>query len=214
VSLWTAIHPPPTPSPREQGSLDVGDFLPLEVKFFEDCISENEIELQKLNIEIKLENTLQGGGLVLIDRDRMKRVVVNIVNNAAKYMDSECGIARVNAHIAKYERLTGKYVNEAKSESITVRGLELQKDSRRVFINGTEINMAHKEFDLLLFLLQNPNRVFGREELFERIWGVDSLGDAATVTVHIARIREKIESNPSNPQYIETVWGAGYRFRA
>jgi len=73
--------------------------------------------------------------------------------------------------------------------------------------------MAQKEYELLLFLVQNPNRVFGREELFERIWGLDSLGDAATVTVHIARIREKIEADPSNPQYIETVWGAGYRFR-
>lgn len=122
-------------------------------------------------------------------------------------------IARVNAHITKYERLTGKN-GAANNGTIIVRGLELQKDSRRVFVNGTEINMAQKEFDLLLFMLQNPNRVFNREELFDRIWGVDSLGDAATVTVHIARIRDKIESNPSNPQYIETVWGAGYRFRA
>jgi DNA-binding response OmpR family regulator len=73
--------------------------------------------------------------------------------------------------------------------------------------------MAQKEYELLLFMIQNPNRVFGREELFERIWGFDSLGDAATVTVHIARIREKVESDASNPQYIETVWGAGYRFR-
>jgi DNA-binding response OmpR family regulator len=78
-----------------------------------------------------------------------------------------------------------------------VRGLEIQKDSRRVFVNGTEVNLAVKEFELLLFLVQNPNRVFGREELFEKVWGLDSLGDAATVTVHIARIREK--SKPTRP---------------
>lgn len=122
-------------------------------------------------------------------------------------------VARVNAHISKYERLKNKYSNKSQTETITVRGLEIQKDSRRVFVNGKEINMAQKEYELLLFMLQNPNRVFGREELFERIWGLDSLGDTATVTVHIARIREKIETDPSNPQYIETVWGAGYRFR-
>jgi len=122
-------------------------------------------------------------------------------------------VARVNAHISKYERLKNKYGSEGRNAVITIRGLEIQKDSRRVFVNGKEVNMTQKEFELLLFLAQNPNRVFGREELFERIWGLDSLGDAATVTVHVARIREKIEADPSNPQYIETVWGAGYRFR-
>lgn len=122
-------------------------------------------------------------------------------------------VARVNAHIAKYERLKTKYGNNDTNSSIIVRGLEIQKDSRRVYVNGTEVNLAAKEFELLLFLVQNPNRVFGREDLFEKVWGLDSLGDAATVTVHIARIREKIETDPSNPQYIETVWGAGYRFR-
>lgn len=122
-------------------------------------------------------------------------------------------VARAKAHIAKYERLKSKYNGDNRSSVLAVRGLEMQKDSRRVFVDSREVNMAQKEFDLLLFLLQNPNRVFGREELFEKIWGLDSLGDAATVTVHIARIREKIEADPSNPQYIETVWGAGYRFR-
>ncbi|MCX8129498.1 MAG: response regulator transcription factor [Clostridia bacterium] len=123
-------------------------------------------------------------------------------------------VARVNAHIQKYERLKSKYGgNDIKGSSLTVRGLEIQKDSRRVFVNGKEVNLAQKEFELLLFLVQNPNRVFDREELFEKIWGLDALGDASTITVHVARIREKIESTPSNPQYIETVWGAGYRFR-
>jgi DNA-binding response OmpR family regulator len=122
-------------------------------------------------------------------------------------------VARVNAHISKYVRLKNKYGNDGNTVSIVIRGLEIQKDSRRVFIGGKEVNLAQKEFDLLVFLAQNPNRVFGREDLFEKLWGLDSLGDAATVTVHIARIRDKIEPLASNPQYIETVWGAGYRFR-
>ena len=122
-------------------------------------------------------------------------------------------VARVKSHLQNYERLKNKFVNEPKNKNIIIRGLEINKSSRQVFINGKEVSLPQKEFELLLYMAQNPNRVFGREELFERIWGLDSLGDNATVTVHIARIREKIESNPSNPQYVETVWGAGYRVR-
>ncbi|NMA69429.1 MAG: response regulator transcription factor [Desulfitobacterium sp.] len=123
-------------------------------------------------------------------------------------------VARVKAHIENYERLKERFSNGIKKRpSIVIRGLKVEKDSRRVFINDQEVNLAQKEFDLLLFLAENPNRVFGREELFEKIWGLESLGDSATVTVHIARIREKIEMDPSKPQYIQTVWGAGYRFR-
>lgn len=123
-------------------------------------------------------------------------------------------VARVNAHLVNYERLKQKFnQNNTRKKALSIRGLKIETDSRRVFINNQEVNLAQKEFDLLNFLAQNPNRVFNREELFERIWGLDSLGESATVTVHIARIREKIESDPSNPQYIETVWGAGYRFR-
>jgi two-component system OmpR family response regulator len=102
---------------------------------------------------------------------------------------------------------------KGESSVITIRGLRIEREARRVFINEREVNLAHKELDILLFLAQNPNRVFGREELFEKVWGMDALGDAATVTVHIARIRDKIEINPAQPQYVETVWGAGYRFR-
>jgi DNA-binding response OmpR family regulator len=122
-------------------------------------------------------------------------------------------VARVKAHMQNYERIKKRFGNKEKESSITIRGLEIQKTSRRVFVYGREVNLPQKEFDLLVYLAQNPNRVFGREELFERIWGLDSLGDSATVTVHIGRIREKIETDPSNPQYIETVWGAGYRLR-
>jgi len=121
-------------------------------------------------------------------------------------------VARVSAHLKKFERMKERFGKGNEGTKLQVRGLEVHKDARRVFVNGNEVMLAQKEFDLLLFLLQNANRVFGKEELFERIWGLDSLGDASTVTVHIARIREKIEETPSKPQYIGTVWGSGYRF--
>lgn len=122
-------------------------------------------------------------------------------------------VARVKAHIARYERLTN--IGQPKhSDEIKIRGLRVEKSSRRVFLNEKEINMTTKEFDLLTFLASNPDRVFSKNELFERVWGLDSLGDLATLTVHIRKIREKVELDPSNPQYIETIWGVGYRFRA
>lgn len=120
-------------------------------------------------------------------------------------------VARVKAHLARYERLIGS--QEPKKDEIKIRGLYLDKMSRRVFLNDKEVIFTTKEFDLLSFLAENPNRVFSKDDLFERIWGIDSFGDIATVTVHIGKLREKIEINPSKPQYIETVWGAGYRFK-
>ena len=123
-------------------------------------------------------------------------------------------VARVKAHLENYERLKHRFSEGIKKRNtLIIRGLTIEKDSHRVFVLGQEVNLAQKEFSLLLYLAQNPNRVFGREELFERVWGLDAMGDSATVTVHIGRVREKIESDPSNPQYVETVWGAGYRFR-
>ncbi|MBL4936801.1 response regulator transcription factor [Clostridium sp. YIM B02515] len=122
-------------------------------------------------------------------------------------------VARVKSHIQNYERLKSKFKGSEDKNSILIRGLKILKDSRQVFINDKEVTLAQKEFDLLLYFAQNPNRVFGREELFERVWGLEALGDNATITVHIRRVREKIEANPSEPQYIETVWGAGYRLR-
>lgn len=119
-------------------------------------------------------------------------------------------VARVKAHISRYERLIG-----SKSENkdvIEIKGLVIDKSSRRVYINGKEVILTIKEFDLLVFLASNPNRVYKKEELFEKLWGLDSQGDISTVTVHIRKIREKIEKDPSNPQYIETIWGVGYRF--
>lgn len=117
-------------------------------------------------------------------------------------------VARVKSHINRYERLTG---GEKKSTGIIIRGLRIEQDSRRVYLNDSEVSLTGKEFDVLLMLASNPNRVYTREEIFGRIWG-DSFGDITTVTVHIRKIREKIEWDPSNPQYIETIWGVGYRF--
>jgi DNA-binding response OmpR family regulator len=120
-------------------------------------------------------------------------------------------VARVKAHISRYERLSNHH--QKKSEEIQIRGLTIDEASRRVYINNKEKVITTKEFDLLTFLALNPNRVFSKEILFERIWSQDSIGDTTTVTVHIRKIREKIELDPSNPQYIETVWGVGYRFK-
>ncbi|WP_425801445.1 response regulator transcription factor [Desulfitobacterium sp. Sab5] len=123
-------------------------------------------------------------------------------------------VARVKSHLENYERLKQRFnQGVSKQTELSIRGLRIEKDARRVFRQGIEVNLAQKEFDILLFLAQNPNCVFSRDKLFEQIWGLEALGESSTVTVHIARIREKIESEPSNPQYIETVWGAGYRFK-
>ena len=120
-------------------------------------------------------------------------------------------VARVKAHLARYERLIGSNVEE--NEIIEIRGLKIDKTARRVWVNGEEKTFTTKEFDLLSFLAQNPNHVFTKEELFSKIWDMESIGDIATVTVHIKKIREKIEFNTAKPQYIETIWGVGYRFK-
>lgn len=120
-------------------------------------------------------------------------------------------VARVKAHLARYDRLVG--TNPNTNEIIEIRGLKIDKTARRVYINGEEKPFTTKEFDLLTFLAQNPNHVFTKDELFRKIWDMDSIGDIATVTVHIKKIREKIEFDTSNPQYIETIWGVGYRFK-
>ncbi|AOT69380.1 response regulator transcription factor [Geosporobacter ferrireducens] len=121
-------------------------------------------------------------------------------------------VARVKAHISRFERLTSG--DEGKKEQIVIGGLNIDKASRRVYVDQEEKLLTTKEFELLCLLAQNPERVFSKDEIFEKIWGWDSLGDIATVVVHIRKIREKIERDPSNPRYIETLWGSGYRFKA
>ncbi len=119
-------------------------------------------------------------------------------------------VARVKAHLSRYERLTG---GEARSNEITIRGLKIDKTARRVWVDGVEKQFTTKEFDLLTFLAEHPNHVYSKEEIFREVWDMDSVGDIATVTVHIKKIREKIEYNTAKPQYIETIWGVGYRFK-
>ena len=120
-------------------------------------------------------------------------------------------VARVKAHMARYERLVGSAVEENKV--IEIRGIKIDITARRVWINGEEKAFTTKEFDLLTFLASHPNHVYTKDELFSEIWDMESIGDIATVTVHIKKIREKIEFDSSKPQYIETIWGVGYRFK-
>lgn len=121
-------------------------------------------------------------------------------------------VARVKAHLARYERLVGS--NSRKSNDvIEIRGIRIDKTARRVFVDGEEKTFTTKEFDLLTFLASTPNHVFTKDELFREIWDMESIGDIATVTVHIKKIREKIEKDSAKPEYIETIWGVGYRFK-
>ena len=120
-------------------------------------------------------------------------------------------VARVKAHMSRYNRLVN--TSQKQNDVIEIRGIRIDKTARRVYIDGEEKNFTTKEFDLLTFLAENPNHVYTKEELFREIWDMDSIGDIATVTVHIKKIREKVEFDTANPQYIETIWGVGYRFK-
>ncbi|MDQ6421950.1 response regulator transcription factor [Paenibacillus sp. LHD-117] len=127
-------------------------------------------------------------------------------------------VARVKAHLERYDRLTGVAagtgpLHARKSRELNIRELAIQVDARRVTLRGAEVTMTAKEFDLLLFLAENPDRVYSKEALLDRVWGIDNYGDTATVTVHVGKIRDKIQKDPSQHQFIETVWGAGYRFK-
>lgn len=114
------------------------------------------------------------------------------------------------AHLAQYERLSG---SEKAPSEITLGAIRLNTGTRRVFAQDREVDLKNKEYELLLFLMLHMDMVFDRETLYEEVWGLDALGDNATVAVHINRLREKLEPDPSHPRYIQTVWGAGYRFR-
>ncbi|MDF2548266.1 MAG: DNA-binding response regulator [Anaerosolibacter sp.] len=120
-------------------------------------------------------------------------------------------VARVKSHIKRYERLMGKKVS---NEIISCKGLEINTVAHRVFVNGKEVQLTTKEYELLLFLASNPNNVFSKDQIFDTLWGEEYYGDMATVAVHIQKIRKKIEKDSSNPEYIETIWGSGYRFNA
>lgn len=145
------------------------------------------------------------------DIDKIRGLGVGADDYMTKPFSPSELVARVKAHLARYERLS----NSARvaNDTIEIRGIKIDKTARRVFVNGEERVFTTKEFDLLTFLAENPNRVFTKDELFKEIWDMDSIGDIATVTVHIKKIREKIEFDTSKPQYIETIWGVGYRFK-
>ncbi|PGY06806.1 response regulator transcription factor [Bacillus sp. AFS031507] len=118
-------------------------------------------------------------------------------------------VARVKAHLERYKRLAG---NQAKTNTILVHGISIDKSARKVHLNSEEIPFTTKEFDLFVFLVMHPNQVLSKEQLYENIWGLETAADVSTVTVHIRKIRGKIERDPSHPKFLETVWGAGYRF--
>ena len=120
-------------------------------------------------------------------------------------------VARIKANLAQYDRL--KQTGRPDRAQIQMGNILLQEDARRVFVNGEEVELKNKEYEILLFLMSNADIVFSKETLYERIWGYDALGDNATVAVHINRLREKIEEDPARPRHIQTVWGVGYRFK-
>jgi DNA-binding response OmpR family regulator len=119
-------------------------------------------------------------------------------------------VARVKSHLARYQRLTGR---SRADRWISDGGLEVNIEARRVRKNGREVNLTAKEFDFLLLLIRNPDRAFTRDEIYSRIWGDDLYVDPSTIAVHVRRLREKIEDDPSRPQHVETVWGVGYRWK-
>ncbi|MHC5374424.1 response regulator transcription factor [Enterococcus sp. LJL120] len=124
-------------------------------------------------------------------------------------------VARVKANLAQYDRIKAHVEGPAVTESqdtIKKGPITINPKTHRVFVNEQEVGLKHREYELLLFLMENAEMVFSKEELYEKIWGFDAIGDLRTVAVHINRLREKIEKDPSNPQHLQTVWGAGYRF--
>lgn len=140
--------------------------------------------------------------------DKVRGLGLGADDYIAKPFDPAELVARVKSHLARYARLTG---GQEEQEALTVGDLRILPQSWKVFKGEREVKMPNREFALLKFLAENPNIVFSKEQLFETIWGYDYVGDSATVTVHVGRIREKIEDDPSHPKLIETVWGAGYR---
>ena len=144
------------------------------------------------------------------DMDKIRGLGLGADDYMVKPFSSLEMVARVKAHISRHERLLGDRPEAV--DELEIKGLQINKTSHRVFLNGQEIPFSSKEFDILLFLASNPNRVLSKEQIYEHIWGEEAWGELTTVAVHIRKIREKIETDPSNPQYLETVWGAGYRF--
>lgn len=145
--------------------------------------------------------------------DKIRGLGLGADDYIAKPFDPAELVARVHANLRQYERLTKKSVSHGGEapEEICVQDLRIQVNNWKVYKGDKEIKFPNREFELLKFLAMNPNIVFSKEQLFEKIWGYDYVGDSATVMVHINRIRDKIEDDSKNPKILETVWGAGYR---
>ena len=186
---------------NEEYSLILLDLMLPEVDGFEICRQIRE----KKDIPIIMVTAKKN------DIDKIRGLGLGVDDYVTKPFSPSELVARDKAHISRYERLVGS--TALKNDVIEIRGLKIDKTDRRVYVDNEEKVFTNKEFDILCFLASNPNKVFSKDELFSKIWNMDSIGDIATVTVHIKKIREKIEFDTSNPQYIETVWGVGYRFR-
>ena len=144
------------------------------------------------------------------DIDKIRGLGLGADDDIEKPFSPSVLVARVKAHLARYQRLTQE---ERRTSEIEIGDIRLNTETHRVYVRGQEVELKNKEYELLMFFMLNVDIVFDRETLYERIWGMDALGDNATVAVHINRLREKIELDPGQPQYIQTVWGAGYRFK-
>ncbi len=186
---------------KERFDLIILDLMLPEVDGFQICKELRE----RLDIPILMVSA-KGEGI-----DKIRGLGLGADDYITKPFSPNELVARVKAHLQRYKRLTNK--EEKQTEIIEINGLVLDSYSRRVHVNDEEIILTTKEFDILLLLAKSPNRAFSKHEIFEKIWGFDSLGDISTVTVHIRKIREKIEPDPPNPKYIETIWGVGYRFK-
>lgn len=144
------------------------------------------------------------------DIDKIRGLGLGADDYVEKPFSPSVLVARVKAHLARYARLTQ---TQKKTAEIRIGGIRLNTDTHRVYVNEREVELKNKEYELLLFFMLHVDIVFSREDLYEKIWGLEAMGDNATVAVHINRLREKIEDDPAKPRYIQTVWGAGYRFR-
>ena len=186
---------------NEEFDLFILDLMLPEVDGFEICRQIRE----KKNTPILMVSAKKD------DIDKIRGLGLGADDYVTKPFSPSELVARVKAHLARYERLIGSNVPE--NDIVEIRGIRIDKTARRVWVNGEEKQFTTKEFDLLTFLAEHPNHVVTKEELFREIWDMESIGDIATVTVHIKKIREKIELNTTKPQYIETIWGVGYRFK-
>lgn len=144
------------------------------------------------------------------DADKITALGLGIDDYITKPFNAGELVARVKAHISRYETLTGKET-EQKNAVVEIRDIRIEKDSRKVFVRGREVRFTEKEYQVLLLLAERPGVVFTKDQIFDRIWGMEAFGDISTVTVHVKKVRDKLEQSEGRP-YIETVWGVGYRF--